>query len=389
MQSNHHGNGTFVRNRDLIEEWISEPTYSKKVLKVIQKLASLLNVKIVSDEMKLKVKAFCMALGRKWKDCSRSHRYLFKRHHVWLDKEISITSGKTVMQPQLACSRERPRLPFQEASLKTKKRRIEPLLTSHSYEELNYAATVSKKSRTADDKKRTNISHHELVALYLDLGLSDRKYETLRCFVNKLHEDCFPSIKTFRKIKNSFLSFNITITETSAEVDMQNLLNGTSDSILKLIKIEESCNLKLVCKWGFDALVPLKLVDMRNGKQLWINSRSPSTLFCRPIKFMFAQENAQLVRQQEITMKTLISRLSLYKKCELDNDINLIIRYELHFTMIDGSICNILSNTNASAKCYICGSTPKEMNFKGSAKKLSNIDHYRFGLSTLHAWIRT
>lgn len=56
--------------------------------------------------------------------------------------------------------------------------------------------------------------------------------------------------------------------------------------------------------------------------------------------------------------------------------------------MLDGSVCNVLSGCNATMKCYICGATPKEMNSNKVLEKVPNNDQYRFGLSTLHLWIR-
>jgi len=57
--------------------------------------------------------------------------------------------------------------------------------------------------------------------------------------------------------------------------------------------------------------------------------------------------------------------------------------------MIDGKICNILTNQKSSTSCNICGATPKQMNDLKTIKQLRcNEDNYKFGLSTLHCWIR-
>lgn len=39
------------------------------------------------------------------------------------------------------------------------------------------------------------------------------------------------------------------------------------------------------------------------------------------------------------------------------------------FTMLDGSIANILSGTNSTARCFICGASPKEMNTREVLQK--------------------
>ena len=56
--------------------------------------------------------------------------------------------------------------------------------------------------------------------------------------------------------------------------------------------------------------------------------------------------------------------------------------------MDDGKICNSLSQT-LSAKCYICGAKPTEMNnLEKCISKEVNTQRYEFGLSPLHSYIR-
>jgi len=54
-------------------------------------------------------------------------------------------------------------------------------------------------------------------------------------------------------------------------------------------------------------------------------------------------------------------------------------------TMVDGKVCNSITETS-SQTCYICGATPKTMNYMRNKKLI--VENYKFGLSTLHAWIR-
>jgi len=55
--------------------------------------------------------------------------------------------------------------------------------------------------------------------------------------------------------------------------------------------------------------------------------------------------------------------------------------------MIDGKICSTLAES-LSMKCYICA-TPKEMNnLHLISKKSLETEHYKFGMSSLHARIR-
>lgn len=52
--------------------------------------------------------------------------------------------------------------------------------------------------------------------------------------------------------KNAILPSKINLTDTSAEVDLQELLQKTTESILKLTDVDSQKRLKLICKWGMD-----------------------------------------------------------------------------------------------------------------------------------------
>lgn len=57
--------------------------------------------------------------------------------------------------------------------------------------------------------------------------------------------------------------------------------------------------------------------------------------------------------------------------------------------MIDNKICNIMTNTQSSMKCYLCGASPKEMNDLNLVKKkIVKDEYFSFGLSSLYCWIR-
>ncbi|CAH0553562.1 unnamed protein product [Brassicogethes aeneus] len=69
------------------------------------------------------------------------------------------------------------------------------------------------------------------------------------------------------------------------------------------------------------------------------------------------------------------------------NKTERLIKQKLVMTMVDGKICNAITETSSSI-CYICGSTPKKMNNLENQKIVKNPKYYCFGLSSLHAWIR-
>lgn len=366
---------------------------------------------------------FCLKLNTKWKECNRTRIRFEKRHAAWLNDTFSISEHlmKKLRSKQVGTvnhsgkSKGRPKKQFEDLSLKTKRRRVEDVVSKMTTEELSFAAQRSAEVSTSISQpviKKTSLSPQQALGLYLDLDLSVRKYNILRSVVNSIHKDCFPSLGLLTEQKKQYLPTNVKVNDFSAEVDIQELLQKTTYSILKLCNIvNHNLNLKLICKWGMDgsaghslykqkfsenlktdeymflvALVPLKLVDEETGDNLWINLRPSSTLFCRPVKFAFIKETAELVREEERQINTKINNLKPYKTSF--NNWCLEIKFKMCFTMLDGSVGNILSGTNATSRCFICGASPKEMNSEAVLNKTFPRENLRFGLSTLHCWIR-
>lgn len=174
----------------------------------------------------------------------------------------------------------------------------------------------------------------------------------------------------------------MTITETIASINLKAILDLTSERILTICEqnLDSHMNLKLICKWGFDgasnqstykqkfqnenvtdsaivmtSFVPIKL--MSNCDVVWTNPNPFSTRYCRPIKFEFVHENTEITKKEYERMHNEITNLLPTKFG------NVIINYEMLFTMIDGKVCVALSAIALSySTCYLCGAKPSEMN---------------------------
>lgn len=104
--------------------------------------------------------------------------------------------------------------------------------------------------------------------------------------------------------------------------------------------------------------------------------------YCRPIRLEFTKETAEVINTDNDRMQNEIDKL-IPTKIQ-----NMTVKHQLLFTMIDGKICSTLCDTS-SAVCYICGAKPSEMNdLKRVANKIVIEEHLKYGLSSLHAWIR-
>lgn len=178
------------------------------------------------------------------------------------------------------------------------------------------------------------------------------------------------------------------------------LLNFDSDNTKNLI---------MISKWGCDgasdqsrykinfndplkddssvficSLMPIKIYDSENNEILWQNNYPSSTRYCRPIIFKFIKEEKNEVKS---CVKEIQNQISLLTPSI--SETNIVITHKLLLTMVDNKICNILTDTSSSMKCYICNASPKQMNDINSAKiRTVKTEHYSFGLSSLHCWIR-
>jgi len=57
--------------------------------------------------------------------------------------------------------------------------------------------------------------------------------------------------------------------------------------------------------------------------------------------------------------------------------------------MIDGKICNALTQTTSTQKCYLCGSTSKDFNdIDRMIRSKIVTENLQYGISVLHGWIR-
>lgn len=407
-------------NRELFDVWFSNST--ARVRDVLEFMELKLNIQsnLEPEDQEIVEKhasTICSEINKRWQSCHRKRDRFLKKNKDWLDNFHSfpqniLTLMSASTSQDLSNKRGRPQKEFVECCQKTKKQKVHDLVRTRSLEELKYATDqAALNSSTNSNSEQQFLSPGAALALYLDLDLTERKYEVLRKTVNALHKDCFPSIYALRKAKAGILP-KCDVTESSAEVDFQDIMEKTVKSICKSVTVSRETKAKLICKWGFDgsgnhsayklrfdntensdeylfliAFVPLRLVDIDSGVSLWVNDRPGSILHCRPVKFLFKKECSDLVRREETNMQEKI--MSLYDHTEMIAGQICNVSFEFYMTMVDGSVCNVLSGTNSSSKCYICGALPSEMNTAKCYEKQPNEENYRFGLSTLHLWIRS
>lgn len=162
----------------------------------------------------------------------------------------------------------RPSVSYSKGSEKTKKRRIENLLSNYTAEEVLRAAKCLKNqshddSDTEDtedldtDIKNIENSNH-ILAMYMDVELTKAKYNKLRIYNEKLYgSKLYPSYAVIKTAKERCYPIDLNFNDSGASVNIKSLLNHTSERILLTLnkeKLHELRDKELVLhgKWGMD-----------------------------------------------------------------------------------------------------------------------------------------
>lgn len=377
---------------------------------------------------------FKSQLNNKWLRHNRHKERFLSSETAWLNGYCDFTKYSI---PKGG----RPELPFEECSDNSKRRKTAHLRSEMEADVLVYAAQMNLRAsgkvneaevinkvmkspeyskdclHISSTTKAKRLSSRQALSLIIEAQLSRKQYETVRNYA----PDIFPSYKLVQAEKISSYPKNVQVTETEAIVPLQSLLNHTATRLVQAQKnvldgqsLDESDTLVLLSKWGFDgssshtqykqkfiseiaddkymfltSLVPLRLIYSKNDKTytLWQNSKPSSPRFCRPISLQYLKETDELVKR---------------KKEGLDKEIELLVptqiimdgkkysvEHRLVLTMIDGKLCNSLSDNKSTMKCYLCDATSKQFNDLDTiVKRPIKTDYLSFGISVLHSWIR-
>lgn len=395
-----------------------------------------------------KISLFSTNILKRWRSSGRNKKSFLKKYAAWLTEDFIISKPKNLLQRYAETPRCFKALkPFVSITSRSKRRRTKHLVDKYTPEELAFAAQSSftkkgkrnisyaiKKatfSRPQEVKEMKNLNKKEIhpyspeeaLALMVDVKLTKSQYLKLREGTKKRNCNIFPSYAKVLNAKKACYPTEINVTESMAEVNLQNLLDHTAKRLCMVqenVLIQELSNdifpsLEMFHKWGFDgssnhamykqtfndnpresdfdmlltSIVPLKLVYKRSFKEktIWQNPRCSSTRFCIPLKFQFVKETREMIKQQSEYIDNQIASL-VPTTVEISGK-QVSIKHFLFKTMLDGKVANILTDNASSQSCYICGATPKHMNdIEAILKRPSNVNAFQYGLSTLHAHIR-
>jgi len=407
------------------------------------------NILIHEDTKPILVKFF-HTLRTMWQSSNRMEERFKEKYNDWLSDSIRIIIYDDEVSTQ-STQTGRPSLAFSALSERSKRRKTAELRKSNTIEELAYATQmnlrssgqldaskiikdVTSTSPTRAFKYRTaftsevekTLSDDAALSVLVEYKFSKRTYQGIRKVAKENNCKLYPSYNNVLKAKKRCYPprTNMTITESRAEVTLQALLDHTVERILFLqrdvldtLSVENVKNMHLICKWGcdgssgqsiykqkftedgksdenvfFTSLVPLLLVckdsnDSNNEIVAWKNPRPSSPRFCRPIKLQFLHENVESTISEVNDIEQQVELLVPFKT--QIHGMEICVKYKLMFTMIDNKVCNAVTDTKSTLRCYLCGATSKDFNnINDILQKEITETNLQFGISSLHAWIR-
>lgn len=377
----------------------------------------------------------------RWNKASRTYDVFIARNKGWL--ETNYCFHPQVNTTPSGRGRGRPEKDFEFSSERSKRLKTQVMRESTSGAVLSFAAQMNLRSegkseasqvikdittttptraskykaayqKSVSSKSDCSMSGEDALAVLIGGKLSRHQYDVVRTSA----PDRFPSYKVVQGAKKNCYPENIKATETSVEVPLQDLLNHTVHRLLQSIEEvvathivdSELDQLCLFTKWGFDGssghssykqafcgtdatdsavfitcMVPVRLTCKK--KLIWQNPSPASTVYCRPIKMEFIKESTQLSLAEKTRVDNEINALT--NSTVLVRNRNVAVAHKLIFAMIDGKVCNALTDTSSTQKCFLCGATSKMFNnIEDMISRRVNTETLEFGLSVLHGWIR-
>uniref|UniRef100_A0A2A4ITJ8 Uncharacterized protein n=1 Tax=Heliothis virescens TaxID=7102 RepID=A0A2A4ITJ8_HELVI len=356
--------------------------------------------------------SFYSQFKRRWLDCNRTTSRFQDKNANWLEGTFEIELSNNECEPSTSSNTGRPRKSFDECCDRAKRYKRDEVRAMFPQEVIDFASTsnISK----ADQK----ICPKKTLGMFTKLELTKDKYEYLMHWLQSEGYNILVSYKALSEEKTKSYPEGMVITESSASVPLQNLLDHTTKRILETKSVNEisqitSENLTLYSKWGSDgasgqseylqkfsteevsdshlymtSVVPLKLSESDNiNKSVWINDKASSTQYCRTLQFSYVKETAEIIRNEKRKVDEEISKLRETKVTVNNREFK--IKHELYYSMIDGKTAQSVTGTPAASSCFICGATISKMNkIEELQSRPVNEEALKFGMSPLHARIK-
>ncbi|KAG8237915.1 hypothetical protein J437_LFUL018024 [Ladona fulva] len=184
--------------------------------------------------------------------------------------------------------------------------------------------------------------------------------------------------------------------------------------VLRTLSSHHRANLTLISKWGcdgssghsiykqsaeydfdenslfFTSVVPLQLYTFDENSEkvvVWQNPKPSSTRYCRPLRLEFIKETTSHI---QAAINSVEEEIRLLKPSEYSSEVECSVKHSLRLIMVDGNVCNAITNNRNTQKCIVCGAKQNEMNnIEQLLGRDINHNSCKLGISPLHSLIKT
>jgi hypothetical protein len=225
-----------------------------------------------TKNLKSVLRDFATNLQKRWAKCFRMKTRFDAKYGKWLQEPFTFSTEVAFLEDfskeaKTVGSVGRPKKLFSDASVRTQARSASFIAKSYSLDEIGNALIIAFKQRGMTEKVNalkdlladvdcgSRLSSQVALELLVDSRLSTNQYNKVR----KISQDSgFSFLPSYKKVltekKKCYLpDEKKIITESSAEVDLQCLVNSTAARIIEsLDEKPKTCDLRLIYKWGID-----------------------------------------------------------------------------------------------------------------------------------------
>ena len=263
----------------------------------------------------------------------------------------------------------------------------------------------------------------EALAFMLTNKMTKEQYNNLKAACKENQADIWPNYNKVLEAKQECRPEGIVVTELSAHVPLQNLMDHTARRILgdagmveRMKRLAEDnlgeLDIILYFKFGMDGcgsfdtfmqkdqsgivpdgstlltsqMVPLQAVAFVATEPVIIHhSRTPNNAnSCRPIRLCFERETKETIQKEADRLRGEVDSLS---DLLLSDNPKITVIYRGLFTMIDGKVLNELTKNKSSQCCAVCHATSREMS-NPNGDFVPRPGALQYGISILHFGLR-
>ena len=275
-------------------------------------------------------------------------------------------------------------------------------------------------------KKRQDIkvnSPQECLKLYLEMGLTQRSYQTLRN--NSIKNNFSEMYCSYRKLQEQMakcVPISLECSDDHFKIDPHDLMQQTITRIIHH-EMTKDCSLDMhfdpieinklfhESKIGVDGaqngsnyalhfsdkaktdsdfvlvtMVPLSLKYLESI--IWQNRKPNSISFTRPVFFVYDKESPELIKEILHFVNSSLDVNDVFTIQLNSTEFKFRINSQIKWTMIDGKVVNFATNNKATLRCNVCTKTFKDFKNEPPSIQPINEEILDFGISPLHSKLK-